>query len=136
MLAGTGKDEVHLIVVATADRGLCGAFNSSIARGARRHIFNLLGEGKTVKIMCIGRKGRDSLRREFADHIVHEVDFAGVKRLSFEFVAPISDKITEMFDAGEFDVCSVFFNRFQSVITQIMTRQKLDPGGSLRRRTR
>ena len=127
MLAGTGKDDVHLVVVATADRGLCGGFNSSIVRGARRHIYELLGAGKTVKIMCIGRKGRDQLRREFAEHIVHEVDFAGIRHLTFDFVAPVSAKISEMFAAGEFDVCSVFFNRFQSVITQIMTHQHLIP---------
>ena len=127
MLAGTGKGEVHLIVVATADRGLCGAFNSSIVRGARRHISDLLGRGKTVKIMCVGRKGRDLLRREFADHIISEFDFAGVKRLSFEYVAPVAAKITRMFEAGEFDVCSVFFNRFRSVITQVMTQQSLIP---------
>ena len=127
MLAGTGKDDVHLVVVATADRGLCGGFNSSIVRGARRHIYELLGAGKTVKIMCIGRKGRDQLRREFAEHIVHEVDFAGIRHLTFDFVAPVSAKISEMFEAGEFDVCSVFFNRFQSVITQIMTHQRLIP---------
>ena len=127
MLAGTGKDDVHLVVVATADRGLCGGFNSSIVRGARRHIYELLGAGKTVKIMCIGRKGRDQLRREFAEHIVREVDFAGIRHLTFDFVAPVSAKISEMFAAGEFDVCSVFFNRFQSVITQIMTHQHLIP---------
>ena len=125
MLSGTGKDEVHLVIVATADRGLCGAFNASIVRGARRHIYDLLGDGKSVKIMCIGRKGRDLLRREFANHIVYEVDFAGVKRLTFDFVAPVAEQVTELFAAGEFDVCSVFFNRFQSVITQIMTRQRL-----------
>ncbi len=127
MLSGTGKDDVHLVVVATADRGLCGGFNSSIVRGARRHIHDLLSTGKTVKIMCIGRKGRDQLRREFADQIIHEVDFAGIRRLTFDFVAPVSKTITEMFEAGEFDVCSVFFNRFQSVITQVLTHQRLIP---------
>ena len=127
MLSGTGKDDVHLVVVATADRGLCGGFNSSIVRGARRHIHDLLSNGKTVKIMCIGRKGRDQLRREFTDHIIHEVDFAGIRRLTFDFVAPVSKTITDMFEAGEFDVCSVFFNRFQSVITQVLTHQRLIP---------
>ena len=127
MLAGTGKEEVHLVVVATADRGLCGGFNSTIVRGARRHIHDLLGSGKTVKIICIGRKGRDQLRREFSDHIVEAFDFGGVRRLTFEYVAPIALKITEMFDAGEFDVCTVFFNRFQSVITQVLTHQRLIP---------
>jgi len=127
MLAGTGKDNVHLVIVATADRGLCGAFNSSIVRGARRHIHELIGDGKTVKILCIGRKGRDLLRREFAGHIVHDVDFAGVKYMTFDFVAPVAKKVTKMFEAGEFDVCSVFFNSFQSVITQVMTHQRLIP---------
>ena len=127
MLSGTGKDDVHLVVVATADRGLCGGFNSSIVRGSRRHIHDLLSNGKTVKIMCIGGKGRDQLRREFADHIIHEVDFAGIRRLTFDFVALVSKTITDMFEAGEFDVCSVFFNRFQSVITQVLTHQRLIP---------
>ncbi len=127
MLAGTGKDNVHLVIVATADRGLCGAFNSSIVRGARRHIHELIGDGKTVKILCIGRKGRDLLRREFADHMVYDVDFAGVKYMTFDFVAPVAKKVTEMFEASEFDVCSVFFNGFQSVITQVMTHQRLIP---------
>lgn len=127
MLAGTGADTVHLVIVATADRGLCGSFNSSIVRGARRHIHELLGSGKTVKIMCVGRKGRDLLRREFAELIVHEADFAGAKRLSFEFVAPLAGKVADMFEAGEFDVCGVFFNRFRSVITQVMTHQRLIP---------
>ena len=125
MLAGTGADAVHLVIVATADRGLCGSFNSSIVRGARRHIHELLGAGKTVKIMCVGRKGRDLLRREFAELIVHEADFAGAKRLSFEFVAPLAGKVADMFEAGEFDVCGVFFNRFRSVIAQVRTHQRL-----------
>ena len=127
LLAGRGRDQVHLVAVLTSDRGLCGAFNSSIVRGARRHIHELLRSGKTVKIMCVGRKGRDLLRREFAELIVHEADFAGVKRLSFEFVAPLAGKVADMFEAGEFDVCGVFFNRFRSVITQEMTHQRLIP---------
>ncbi|MBX9947468.1 MAG: F0F1 ATP synthase subunit gamma [Reyranella sp.] len=127
LLAGTGSDKVHLLIVATADRGLCGAFNSSIVREARRNIRALLAEGKTVKVMCVGRKGRDQLRRDFSSHIVETITDLGRPRLSFADAHKVSSRIMEMFEAGDFDVASVVFNRFKSAMTQIVTRQQLIP---------
>jgi len=127
LLAGTGSDKVHLLIVATADRGLCGAFNSSIVREARRTIRALLAEGKTVKIFCVGRKGRDQLRRDYAPLIVETITDLGRPRLSFADAHKVTARIMEMFAAGEFDVASVVFNRFKSAMTQIVTRQQLIP---------
>ena len=127
LLAGTGKDQVHLLVVATSDRGLCGAFNASIAREARRLIRALTGQGKTVKIFCVGRKGRDMLRREFSSMIVGSMTDVGRRRLAFSDAATIATKVHEMFEAGEFDVCTVVYNRFRSAISQIVTAQQLIP---------
>jgi len=127
LLAGTGKDQTHLLVVATSDRGLCGAFNASIAREARRMIRALVGQGKTVKIFCVGRKGRDILRREYGRMIVGSMTDVGRRRLAFADAAAIAVKVTEMFDAGEFDVCTVIYNRFRSAISQIVTAQQLIP---------
>ena len=127
LLAGTGRSEVHLVVVATSDRGLCGAFNSSIVRGARNHVRQLLSEGKQVRIFCVGRKGRDQLRRDFAKLIVGSMEDVGRRSLSFADAQRITDRILQMFAAGEFDVCSLFYARFRSAITQIVTRQQLIP---------
>ena len=127
LLAGTGRSEVHLVVVATSDRGLCGAFNSSIVRGARAHVRQLLSEGKQVRIFCVGRKGRDQLRRDFAKLIVGSMEDVGRRSLSFADAQRITDRILQMFAAGEFDVCSLFYARFKSAITQIVTRQQLIP---------
>ena len=127
LLAGTGRSEVHLVVVATSDRGLCGAFNSSIVRGARSHVRQLLSEGKQVRIFCVGRKGRDQLRRDFAKLIVGSMEDVGRRSLSFADAQRITDRILQMFAAGEFDVCSLFYARFRSAITQIVTRQQLIP---------
>lgn len=127
LLAGTGSDKVHLLIVATADRGLCGAFNSSIVREARRNIRALLADGKTVKILCVGRKGREQLRRDFGSHIVETITDLGRPRLSFADAHKVTGRIMEMFAAGEFDVASVVFNRFKSAMTQIVTRQQLIP---------
>ena len=127
LLAGTGRSEVHLVVVATSDRGLCGAFNSSIVRGARAHVRQLLSEGKQVRIFCVGRKGRDQLRRDFAKLIVGSMEDVGRRSLSFADAQRITDRILQMFAAGEFDVCSLFYARFRSAITQIVTRQQLIP---------
>ena len=127
LLAGTGKAEIHLVVVATSDRGLCGAFNSSIVRGARTHVRQLLSEGKQVRIFCVGRKGRDQLRRDFAKLIVGSMEDVGRRSLSFADAQRITDRILDMFAAGEFDVCSLFYARFKSAITQIVTRQQLIP---------
>jgi F-type H+-transporting ATPase subunit gamma len=127
LLAGTGRAETHLVVVATSDRGLCGAFNASIVRGARLHVRQLLSEGKQVKIFCVGRKGRDQLRRDFAKLIVGSMEDVGRRSLSFADAQRITDRILAMFEAGEFDVCSLYFARFKSAISQIVTRQQLVP---------
>jgi F-type H+-transporting ATPase subunit gamma len=127
LLAGTGKDEVHLLVVATADRGLCGGFNSSIARGARTRIRELRGAGKQVKVLCIGRKGRDMLRREFGALIVDTIEGIGRRRLEFAEAIGIGERLERMYEAGEFDVCTIVFNRFRSAISQILTFRQLIP---------
>ena len=128
LLAGTGRDEVHLLVVATADRGLCGGFNSSIARGARHRIRELREQGKQVKVLCIGRKGRDMLRREFGALIVGTIEGVGRRRLEFaEAVGRSRERLERMYEAGEFDVCTIVFNRFRSAISQILTFRQLIP---------
>jgi F-type H+-transporting ATPase subunit gamma len=127
LLAGTGSDKVHLLIVATADRGLCGAFNSSIVREARRTIRALMAEGKTVKVLAVGRKGRDQLRRDFAQNIVETITDLGRPRLGFGDAQKVARRVMEMFEAGEFDVASVIFNRFKSAMTQIVTNQQLIP---------
>jgi len=127
MLAGTGSDRVQLLIVATADRGLCGAFNSSIVREARRQIRALLADGKTVKILCVGRKGRDMLRREFEPMIVDTITDFARPRLSYDTAARIAERVSAMFFAGEFDVAKIVYNRFRSAITQIVTVQQLIP---------
>jgi len=127
LLAGTGADATHLIVVATADRGLCGAFNSSIARAAREHILRLEGDGKTVKILCVGKKGYDILRRTMARQIVDNISLRDVRRMSFADADAIGEKVRAMFADGEFDVCTLFFARFRSVISQVPTALQLVP---------
>ena len=127
MLVGNGRDQMHLVVVATSDRGLCGAFNSSIARGARNYIRELVQAGKTVKILCVGRKGRDQLRREFGSMIVDTIEDVGRRRLSYSEADAIARRLSAMFAAGEFDVATIFYNRFKSAMSQIVTRQQLIP---------
>jgi F-type H+-transporting ATPase subunit gamma len=127
LLAGTGSDKVQLLIVATADRGLCGAFNSSIVREARRVIRAMLADGKTVKVLCIGRKARDQLRRDFGSLIIDTITDLGRPRLSFGDAQKVSAKVMQLFDAGEFDVATVVFNRFKSAMTQIVTVQQLIP---------
>ena len=127
MLAGTGDDRVHLLVAVTSDRGLCGGFNTGIVRRTRQMAAELTEAGKTVKIVCVGRKGRDLLRRDWADAIVGAYSDIGRRRLGFEDADAIAGKITEMFEAGEFDVCTMIYNRFRSVISQIVTAQQLIP---------
>ena len=127
LLVGTGSDQVHLVIVATGDRGLCGGFNSTIVREARRQIRALLNEGKTVKIFCVGRKGRDQLRRDFGSMIVETITDLGRPRLSFADAEKVASRVMEMYDAGGFDVAKVIFNRFQSAMTQIVTVQQLIP---------
>jgi F-type H+-transporting ATPase subunit gamma len=127
LLAGTGDDKVHLLVVATADRGLCGGFNSSIVREARRAVRTLLAEGKTVKILCVGRKGRDQLRRDYGSLIIDTISDLGRPRLGFGDATTVASRIVELFDANEFDVATIFYNRFRSAISQIVTRQQIVP---------
>ena len=127
LLAGTGSDRVHLLVVCTAERGLCGAFNSSIARLARDHATRLLAEGKTIKIICVGKKGYDILRRQFAEQIIELIDLRSVRQLGFEQGDMIAQKILARFEAGEFDVATLFYSRFRSVIAQIPTAQQIIP---------
>jgi F-type H+-transporting ATPase subunit gamma len=127
LLAGTGRDQVHLIVVATADRGLCGGFNASIARGARLRIRELRERAKEVKVLCVGRKGRDMLRREFGALIVDTIEGVGRRRLEYAEAVGIAERIERMYEAGEFDVCTIVFNRFRSAIAQILTFQQLIP---------
>ena len=127
LLAGNGRDRTHLLLVCTAERGLCGAFNSSIVRLAREHAQRLLQDGKTVKIICVGKKGNDQLRRQYQDQIVDVVDLREVKRLGFGDADPIARKVIGMFEAGEFDVCTLFFSRFRSVISQTPTALRLIP---------
>ena len=127
LLVGTGQDRNHLVVVVTADRGLAGAFNTNAGRAARTLIRRLQGEGKRVEILTIGRKGRDYLRREFADRIIGEFSFAGKKRVEFADVDEIAHRITQLLEAGSFDVCTVVYNRFVSVISQVPTERQLIP---------
>ena len=127
LLGGTGADKVHLLVVCTAERGLCGAFNSSIARLARDRANALLAEGKTVKILCVGKKGFDQLKRNFEKYIVDLIEFRTVKQMSFNEAETVAKRVLGMFDAGEFDVATVFYSRFRSVIAQIPTAQQLIP---------
>jgi F-type H+-transporting ATPase subunit gamma len=127
LMTGTGKDDVHLLVVATSDRGLAGGFNGTILREARRKIRELQAAGKTVKILTVGRKGRDSLRRDYARLIGDSLTDVGRKRLAFSEAKEIADKILAMFQAGSFDVCTIVYNRFKSAISQIVTLQQLIP---------
>jgi F-type H+-transporting ATPase subunit gamma len=127
LLAGTGSDRVHLLIVCTAERGLCGAFNSSIARLARDHANRLMADGKTVKIICVGKKGYDILRRQFAEQIIELIDLRSVRQLGFEQGDMIAQKVLARFEAGEFDVATLFYSRFRSVIAQIPTAQQIIP---------
>jgi F-type H+-transporting ATPase subunit gamma len=127
LLTGTGKDDTHLLVVCTAERGLCGGFNTSIVRLVREQANALIGQGKRVKILCVGKKGVDQLRRNFERNIVDIVDLRAVRQLGFEHANPIGQKIIAMFNAGEFDICTLYFSRFKSVIAQIPTAQQLIP---------
>ncbi len=130
LMTGTGKNQTHLLVVCTAERGLCGGFNSQIARFARDHVRKLLAEGKTVKIVCVGKKGFDILRREFASLIIDRVDLREVKKIGFENADLIGKKIIGLFEKGEFDVCTLFYSEFKSVISQVPTALQLIPAAA------
>ena len=127
LLAGTGADRVHLLIVCTGERGLCGPFNSAIVRLARDRANALLAEGKEVKFFCVGRKGFDQLKRQFEDRITEAVDLRSVRQIKFENADAIGRKIVALFGAGQFDVCTLFFSRFRSVMAQIPTAQQLIP---------
>jgi F-type H+-transporting ATPase subunit gamma len=127
LLAGTGSDKVHLLVVCTAERGLCGPFNSSIVRLARDKAYALIADGKEVKILCVGRKGYEQLRRLFGKQIIETIELRGVRTIGFEQADMIAKKILALFDQGAFDVATLFFSRFKSVIAQIPTAQQIIP---------
>ena len=127
LLAGSGSDKVHLLVVMTAERGLCGGFNSSIVRLARQAASKLMAEGKTIKILTVGKKGREQLKREFGSFFISHVELSDVKRVGYSDAQAIAGELITRFDAGEFDVATIFFNRFQSVISQIPTEQQVIP---------
>src|SRR5437667_1054543 len=127
LLAGTGSDKVHLLVVCTAERGLCGAFNSSIVRLARERANALAGQGKQVKFLCVGRKGFDQLKRLYERQIVETIELRGVRSIGFAHAENIASKIIELYDKGAFDICTLFFSRFKSVIAQIPTPLQIIP---------
>ena len=127
LLAGTGSDQVHLLVVMTAERGLCGGFNTNISKIARQKAQELIAAGKTVKIMTVCKKGRDALKRDFEDSFVDHIDLSEVKNIGYGEAQGIAQKILTMFDQGEFDVATIFYSKFQNVVTQIPTAQQVIP---------
>jgi F-type H+-transporting ATPase subunit gamma len=127
LLGGTGRDQLHLLVVCTAERGLCGAFNSSIARLARDRAVALMAAGKTVKILCVGKKGYDLLKRQFSAQITEVIELRSIRNLGFENADSIGRKLIQLFEQGEFDVCTLFFSRFRTVLTQIPTALQIIP---------
>ncbi|HYC25446.1 MAG TPA: F0F1 ATP synthase subunit gamma [Roseiarcus sp.] len=127
LLSGTGLDQVHLLLVCTGERGLCGAFNSNIVRLAREKANSLMAGGKSVKILCVGKKGYDQLRRGYEKQIIELIDLRSVRTLGYEHAQPIARKVLERFEAGEFDVCTLFYSKFKSVIAQEPTAQQLIP---------
>ena len=127
LLAGTGSEQVHLLLVCTAERGLCGPFNSAIVRLARERANALMAEGKEVKFFCVGRKGYEQLRRLYEKQIIEHVELRAVRTLGFEHAEGIGDRIVRLYEEGAFDVCTLFFSRFKSVIAQIPTAQQIIP---------
>ena len=129
LLVGNGKSDTHLILVMSSDRGLCGGFNTNIVRAVVRRIERLLSEDKKVKLLCVGRKARDVLRRRYGDHILASFEDVGRRNLSYNDALKIGEKVLDLFDQGEFDVCTVVYNKFQSAISQTVTAQQLIPYG-------
>lgn len=127
LLVGTGRDQVHLLMVCTSERGLCGAFNTNIVKLARENIANLLSQGKTVKILCVGRKGADQLRRDYAKNIIEVVDLRSVRQLGFSNAHDIARKVLKSFDDGEFDVATLYFSEFKNILTQAPKALQLIP---------
>ena len=131
LMSGTGRSDVHLLIVATAERGLCGGFNSQIARFAREHIRNLLAEGKTVKIITVGKKGYDILRRDYSSLIIDRIELREVKTIGFANADAVAKKVIQLFQDGQFDVATLFYSQFKSVISQVPTAQQLIPAGAV-----
>ena len=127
LLVGTGKDQTHLLVVMTAERGLCGGFNSNIAKLAKSHALKLLEQGKTVKIVTVGKKGRDVVKRDLGEHFVDHIDLSEIKSIRYTDAQAISKSILERFTAGEFDIATLFYSKFVNVVTQIPTAQQVIP---------
>jgi F-type H+-transporting ATPase subunit gamma len=127
LMAGNGNDQVHLLVLATAERGLCGGFNTNISKLAREKARSLIAQGKTVKILCVGKKGYDAIKRDLGQYVIKTIELRGVKNVGFSNADGIGSEILAMFEAGEFDVCTLFYSKFQSVIAQIPTAQQLIP---------
>src|SRR5579875_2575823 len=127
MLVGTGQDRVHLLIAITADRGLAGAFNTNVGRATRNLARRLIAEGKTVKILAVGRKARDYLRRELGENMIGDINYVGRKGIEFNDARAIAERVTQMLDAGEFDVATVIYNRFVSVISQVTTEAQIIP---------
>ncbi|SFT89241.1 F0F1 ATP synthase subunit gamma [Sedimentitalea nanhaiensis] len=127
LLSGTGSDQVHLLIVMTAERGLCGGFNGNIAKLARVKAQRLIAAGKTVKILTVGKKGRDSLKRDFSDKFVHHVDMSDIKRVAYTDAQAVAKEVLARFDAGEFDVATIFYAKFVNVVTQNPTAQQIIP---------
>ena len=127
LLVGTGKDQTHLLVLMTAERGLCGGFNSNIAKLAKSHALKLLEQGKTVKIITVGKKGRDVVKRDLGEHFVDHIDLSEIKSIRYTDAQAISKSILERFSAGEFDVATLFYSKFVNVVTQIPTAQRVIP---------
>lgn len=127
LLIGSGKDDVHLVVIASSERGLCGGFNTNIVKEAKRYIIEKLAEGKVVKILTIGRKGDVLIRREYDDMVIANKDMSEIKSLAFSDASPIADEVLAMFARGEFDIATLFYAKFQSALVQIPTKQQLIP---------
>ena len=127
LMSGTGQDQVHLLIVATAERGLCGGFNSSIAKLARERARSLIAQGKEVKILCVGKKGYDAIKREFGKLVLRTIELRGVKSIGYANAAEIADLVLSMYDKGEFDVCTLMYAEFKSVISQVPTALQIIP---------
>jgi len=127
LLRGTGSEQTHLLVVMTAERGLCGGFNSNIAKLARAEIERLKADGKTVKVITVGKKGRDVLKREHADTFIDHVDMTGVRNVGYADAQTVAENVLERFEKGEFDIAKIFFSRFENVVSQIPTMQQIIP---------
>lgn len=127
LLAGTGSDQKHLVIVATAERGLCGGFNTNIVKAARAKIVELQAAGKDVQILCVGRKGRDALRRQYGSLIIETIEYGGVRNIGFEHAQPVAQKVLGMYDDGDFDICHLVYSKFESVLAQVPTVAQLIP---------